>query len=64
MQLDMITMSAVDFTVTTVLGLVLVFTWLRERGVRLVGWWGLLMLLQAGGVVVAACAAFLNARDS
>jgi hypothetical protein len=48
MQLDMVTMSAVDFTVTTVLGLVLVFTWLRERGVRLVGWWGLLMLLEAG----------------
>lgn len=60
MQLDMITMSSVDFTVTTVLGLVLVFTWLGERGVRLVGWWGLIMLLQAMGVVLAACAAFLN----
>ncbi len=63
MQLDMITMSAVDFTVTTVLGLVLVFTWLRERGVRLVGWWGLLMLLEAGGVVVTACAAFFDDRE-
>jgi diguanylate cyclase (GGDEF)-like protein len=63
MQLDMITMSAVDFTVTTVLGLVLVFTWLRERGVRLVGWWGLLMLLEAGGVAVAACAAFFDDQE-
>jgi diguanylate cyclase (GGDEF)-like protein len=63
MQFDMITMSAVDFTVTTVLGLVLVFTWLRERGVRLVGWWGLIMLLQAAGVVLAACAALLNNEE-
>jgi diguanylate cyclase (GGDEF)-like protein len=61
MQLDMITMSAVDITVTTVLGLVLVFTWARERAVRLVGWWGLAMFLQAGGVVIAASAALLNA---
>jgi len=60
MQFDMITMSAVDITVTTVLGLVLVFTWLRERGVHLVGWWGLIMLLQAAGVVLASYAAFLN----
>jgi len=60
MQLDMITMSAVDITVTTVLGLVLVFTWLREREVYLVGWWGLIMLLQAAGVVLASYAAFLN----
>jgi diguanylate cyclase (GGDEF)-like protein len=60
MQLDMITMSAVDFTVTTVLGLVLVFTWLRARGVRLVGWWGVIMLLQATGVALAAGAALLN----
>jgi diguanylate cyclase (GGDEF)-like protein len=57
MQLDMITMSAVDITVTTVLGFVLVFTWLRERGVRLVGWWGLITLLQAVGVVLASYAA-------
>jgi hypothetical protein len=60
MQFDMITMSAVDITVTTVLGLVLVFTWLRERGLRPVGWWGLIMLLQAAGVVLASYAAFLN----
>jgi diguanylate cyclase (GGDEF)-like protein len=60
MQLDMMTMSAVDFTVTAVLGLVLVFTWLRERAVRLVGWWGLIMLLQATGVILGAYAAFRN----
>lgn len=60
MQLDMITMSTVDITVTTVLGLVLVFTWTRERAVRLVGWWGLAMLFQAGGAVIAASAALLD----
>lgn len=60
MQLDMITMSAVDITVTTVLGLVLVFTWQRERTARLVGWWGLVMLLQAAGVVVTASATLLD----
>jgi hypothetical protein len=54
MQFDMITMSAVDLTVTTVLGLVLLFTWLRERGARLVGWWGLIMLLQADAALYAA----------
>jgi diguanylate cyclase (GGDEF)-like protein len=54
MHLDMLTMSAVDVTVTVVLGLVLLFTWLKERGVRLVGWWGLILLVQAAGLVVCA----------
>jgi len=60
MQLDMMTMSAVDVTVTTVLGLVLLFTWLRERSARLVGWWGLIMVLQAVGLVVGASGALAN----
>ena len=63
MHLDMITMSAVDVTVTTVLGLVLLFTWSLERDVRLVGWWGLVMSFQAAGIVTCAGASLAdNAR--
>jgi hypothetical protein len=40
MHLDMQTMSAVNITVTAILGGVLVFTWAREREGPLVGWWG------------------------
>lgn len=60
MPLDMLTMSAVDVTVTMVLGLVLLFTWLKERGVRLVGWWGLILLVQAAGLVVCASGALAD----
>ena len=62
MPLDMLTMSAVDVTVTMVLGLVLLFTWLKERGVRLVGWWGLILLVQAAGLVVCASGAEAMSR--
>ena len=61
MQLDMMTMSAVDVTVTMVLGLVLLFTWLKQRNAPLVGWWGLIMALQAAGIVVCASGALANA---
>ncbi len=60
MQLDMMTMSAVDVTVTMVLGLVLLFTWLKQRNAPLVGWWGLIMVLQAVGIVVCASGALAN----
>lgn len=36
-------------TVTGVLGIVLVFTWARERESVFIGWWGLALLLQAAG---------------
>lgn len=60
MQLDMMTMSAVDISVTAVLGLVLIFAWSHERSVHLVGWWGLAMLVEATSVVIAAGGAFAN----
>ena len=41
MHLDMLTMSVASVAVTAVLGLVLVFTWVRERQCAFVGWWGL-----------------------
>ena len=41
MHLDMQTMSAVNVTVTAILGGVLLFTWARERDSAFVGWWGL-----------------------
>ena len=54
MPLDMHTMSAVNVTVTAMLGIVLVFTWARERECPFVGLWGLALLIQAGGVILAA----------
>jgi predicted signal transduction protein with EAL and GGDEF domain len=60
MQLDMMTMSAVDVTVTAVLGLVLLFMWFKQRSARLVGWWGLIMAVQAAGLVVCASGALAN----
>ena len=49
MHLDMQTMSAVSVAVTVVVGGVLLFTWAREREGPFVGWWGLALLIQAGG---------------
>jgi len=57
MHLDMHTMSAVNVAVTAVLGGVLLFTWLREHGSPFVGLWGLALLIQAAGVVLAAAPA-------
>ncbi len=63
MHLDMLTMSAASITVTGVLGIVLVFTWARERESIFVGWWGLALLLQSAGVVIAAAASLQNDAD-
>jgi diguanylate cyclase (GGDEF)-like protein len=57
MHLDMLTMSAVSIAVTTMLGLVLIFTWARAGGTEFVGWWGIAMLLQSLGILTAAFAA-------
>jgi len=54
MHLDMQTMSAVNVTVTAILGGVLLFTWARERESPFVGWWGLALLLMSAGVVMTA----------
>jgi hypothetical protein len=54
MHLDMQTISAVNVTVTAILGGVLSFTWARESESPFVGWWGLALLIQAAGVAVAA----------
>jgi diguanylate cyclase (GGDEF)-like protein len=62
MHLDMQTMSAVSVAVTVVLGGVLLFTWAREREGPFVGWWGLALLIQAGGVASAAAASPAHAR--
>jgi diguanylate cyclase (GGDEF)-like protein len=60
MHLDMMTMSAVDVTVTVVLALVLLHTWLRERSAELVGWWALIMASQAAGLIVVSVGALTN----
>jgi hypothetical protein len=61
MQLDMQTMSAVNITVTAILGGVLLFTWAQERESPLVGWWGLALMIQAAGVATVAASSPLNA---
>jgi len=63
MHLDMQTMSAVNVTVTAILGGVLLFTWARERESPFVGWWGLALLMQAAGVAVAAGSSPVNATE-
>jgi len=60
MHLDMVTMSAASITVTGVLGIVLVFTWARERESGFVGWWGLALLLQSAGIVISAASSQQN----
>jgi diguanylate cyclase (GGDEF)-like protein len=54
MQLDMQTMSAVNITVTAVLGGMLLFTWARERESSFIGWWGLALLIMSVGVIMTA----------
>lgn len=61
MQLDMQTMSAVNITVTAILGGVLLLTWARERESPFVGWWGLALMIQAAGVATVAASSPLNA---
>jgi diguanylate cyclase (GGDEF)-like protein len=63
MHLDMQTVSAVNVAVTAVLGGILLLTWMREREGPLVGWWGLALLVQAGGVSIAALASPANAEQ-
>ena len=48
------TMSAVNVTVTAILGGVLLFTWARERDSAFVGWWGLALLTMSAGVIMTA----------
>jgi diguanylate cyclase (GGDEF)-like protein len=54
MHLDMQTMSAVNVTVTAILGGVLLFTWARERDSAFVGWWGLALVIMSGGVILSS----------
>lgn len=51
MHLDMLTMSVASVAVTAALGLVLVFTWVRERQCAFVGWWGLALILTSVAIV-------------
>lgn len=61
MHLDMLTMSVASVAITAVLGLVLVFTWVRERQSPFVGLWGLALLLTCVAVVTGAASTARNA---
>ncbi len=56
MQLDMPTISVVAISVTAILGLVLVFTWWRERTNLLTGWWGVAQFIMSAGIIIAIIA--------
>ena len=60
MTLDMPTISLVSISATTMLGLVLLFVWWRERSSALIGWWGVAQLVMASGIAMAATASALN----
>jgi diguanylate cyclase (GGDEF)-like protein len=60
MHLDMPTVSATAVAVTTVLGIVLLQSWWRERTSPLTGWWGLAQLVIAAGIALAAFASYKN----
>lgn len=57
MFLDLSTIAFVSLTATTILGLLLCFTWWRERSGTLIGWWGVAQLLMAAGIAFAGAAA-------
>jgi len=63
MTLDMPTISAVSISVSAILGLVLVFTWWRERTSPLTGWWGVALLLMGAGIIIAVVASRNNDAD-
>ncbi len=60
MTLDMPTISLVSISATTLLGLVLLFVWWRERSSALIGWWGVAQLVMASGIAMAATASATN----
>jgi hypothetical protein len=61
MHLDMLTMSIASIAVTAALGLVLVFTWVRERQCALVGWWGLALMVTSIAIVAGVASSAQNA---
>jgi diguanylate cyclase (GGDEF)-like protein len=60
MTLDMPTISLVSIAATTIIGLVLLFVWWRERTSALIGWWGLAQIVMASGIAMAATASATN----
>jgi hypothetical protein len=54
-------MSAVNVTVTAILGGVLLFTWAREADSGFLGWWGLALLIMSAGVIFTAFPVGLHA---
>lgn len=64
MHLDMLTMSVASVAVTAVLGLVLVFTWVRERQSPFVGLWGLALLLTCIAIVTGMSASVRDAATA
>jgi len=54
MMLDMSTLSFVAISLAAVLGLFLVFSWLQERDVRALAWWGAAYLIGGSSIALWA----------
>jgi diguanylate cyclase (GGDEF)-like protein len=52
MRLDVNTLFLVTIYVEAMLGLLLLFAWIQNSGIRAVAWWGCAHLLRAGSVVL------------
>ncbi len=63
MPLDMLTITVVSISVTTILGFVLIFSWSRDPSSPLTGWWGLAQLVTSAGIVIALVAIRRNDTD-
>src|SRR2546425_12102057 len=52
MNLDVNTLFLVTIYVEAILGLLLLFAWVQNAGIRAVAWWGSAHLMRAGSVVL------------
>src|SRR5262245_4220572 len=58
MNLDVNTLFFVTIYVETILGLLLLFAWIQNAGIRAVAWWGCAHLMRAASVVLFGVSGF------
>ena len=63
MGLDVNTLFLVTIYVEAMLGLLLLFAWIQNSGIRAVAWWGCAHLLRAGSVVLFGMYGSVSGRD-
>src|SRR5262249_46609050 len=58
MNLDVNTLFFITIYVEAILGLLLLFAWIQNAGIRAVAWWGCAHLVRATSVVLSGASAF------